>query len=217
MDVSTNLFIDSIEVGIGPYAFGNFISPYVTPLVCSSYFVIYADTINQNHYFITDSITGFAPYHYLWSWGDGNYDSIPYPSHIYLDSGFYNICLTITDSLGCTSTSCDSSFHILRTANAVYWVDVINSNFTTGILKNGINSISLFPNPTTNLLTISLPDNNIKSCTINLYDMLGEKVLGELRMENGELRIDVSTLSQGIYFLEVNMDGEKVVRKVVKL
>ena len=216
MDVSTNLFIDSIEVGIGPYAFGNFISPYVTPLVCSSYFVIYADTINQNHYFITDSITGFAPYHYLWSWGDGNYDSIPNPSHTYSDTGNYTICLTITDTFGCQSTFCDSLFDISRLSDLIAYVDVLGS---TGINKisQSNNSLSLYPNPTANLLTLSLPDKNIKSCTINLYDMLGEKVLGELRMENGELKIDVSTLSQGIYFLEVTMDGEKVVRKVVKI
>ncbi len=80
------------------------------------------------------------------------------------------------------------------------------------------NSIAIYPNPANNLLTISLM-NNINSCTINLYDRMGQLIMenGELRIGNGQTTIDISTLSQGIYFAEVIINGEKVVRKVVKM
>ncbi len=91
-------------------------------------------------------------------------------------------------------------------------------NNTTGISENNLaNTISIFPNPVTNLLTISLPATNIKSCSINLYDMLGEKMLDEIITHTSQYTINISTLPQGIYFLEAIMDGEKVVRKVVKM
>jgi hypothetical protein len=111
-------------------------------------------------------------------------------------------------------------------------------NATTGIneIKNNTHSLSLYPNPTTSLLTLSLPNTNQK-VSINLYDMMGQKQLtidnGQLTsaMDNGQLTIDNNTttmsivnyqlsiekLPQGIYFLEVLMDGEKQVRKVVKI
>ena len=109
----------------------------------------------------------------------------------------------------------------------------------TGILENIFsNNISIFPNPTSASINISIPNYNIKSCVINLYDMLGQKQWtmdnGQLKaIDNGQLTIDNNTttmsivnyqlsinvgrLSPGIYFLEVIIDGEKQVRKVVKL
>ncbi len=79
------------------------------------------------------------------------------------------------------------------------------------------NSISIFPNPASKVLTISLPATNIKSCTINLYDMLGEKMLPTHTLNLKLETLNISSLPQGIYFLEVLMDNEKVVRKVVKM
>jgi uncharacterized repeat protein (TIGR03803 family) len=98
------------------------------------------------------------------------------------------------------------------------------------------NNLTIYPNPASSVLNISLPNKNIKSCIINLYDMLGQLIIdnGQLKaIDNGQLTIDNNTstmsivnyqlsinlgrLSPGIYFLEVIMDGEKNVRKVVKL
>jgi hypothetical protein len=39
----------------------------------------------------------------------------------------------------------------------------------------------------------------------------------EKRMDNGQLEMDIRDIEQGVYFLEVLMDGQKVVRKVVKI
>ena len=63
---------------------------------------------------------------------------------------------------------------------------------------------------------VSIND-GIDIITINLYDMLGEKVIETIKTQSTQSTIDLSKLSQGIYFLEAIMDGEKVVRKVVKM
>ncbi len=95
---------------------------------------------------------------------------------------------------------------------------VITRCFSAGINEiKTIEDISIFPNPASNLITISLPATNIKSCSINLYDMLGEKMLPSYSTYSTQTTIDLSSIPQGIYFLEVMMDNEKVVRKVVKM
>ncbi|SEW30677.1 DUF7948 domain-containing protein [Chitinophaga arvensicola] len=44
--------------------------------------------------------------HYLWNFGDGDTTSQVNPSHQYLRTGTYNVCLTVTNSDGCTDTKC---------------------------------------------------------------------------------------------------------------
>jgi gliding motility-associated-like protein len=59
----------------------------------------------------TDSLVSFTntsilPYNYssiLWDFGDGNTSTEENPRHIYSDTGFYTITLTVQDSLGCSS------------------------------------------------------------------------------------------------------------------
>ncbi|MEM6722466.1 MAG: PKD domain-containing protein [Bacteroidota bacterium] len=44
----------------------------------------------------------------LWDFGDGEQAPSPNPTHIYSDTGSYQVCLTITDDNGCTSQFCDT-------------------------------------------------------------------------------------------------------------
>jgi gliding motility-associated-like protein len=45
---------------------------------------------------------------WYWDFGDSTFDTIPNPSHNYKDTGSYNVCLTITNPYGCTSTACST-------------------------------------------------------------------------------------------------------------
>lgn len=44
--------------------------------------------------------------HYLWNFGDGDTTSVMNPSHQYLRTGTYNVCLTAANSEGCSETTC---------------------------------------------------------------------------------------------------------------
>ena len=46
--------------------------------------------------------TGSSIISWLWDFGDGNTSTLQNPSHLYLNSGFYNVTLIITDSKGCS-------------------------------------------------------------------------------------------------------------------
>lgn len=46
--------------------------------------------------------------HYLWKFGDGDSSNLKEPTHIYTTSGVYQVCLTISDTINCSSIICDS-------------------------------------------------------------------------------------------------------------
>ncbi len=50
--------------------------------------------------------TGATDLTYLWDFGDGSTSTDENPTHVYTAEGFYDICLTVTDSIGCDSTLC---------------------------------------------------------------------------------------------------------------
>lgn len=47
---------------------------------------------------------------YLWDFGDGQSSTLMNPQHFYADSGVYNVCLTVSTNLGCTSSFCDFAY-----------------------------------------------------------------------------------------------------------
>lgn len=72
-------------------------------------------------------------------------------------------------------------------------------------------NVAIFPNPANNVLTIKGNFNAAEDFTI--YNMLGQKVL-ENTIENGEITLDVSKLSSGVYSIFFN--NSKASYKFVK-
>lgn len=55
----------------------------------------------------SDTTTMCQPFTRLWDFGDGTTSALQAPSHTYAQAGWYQVCLTRTDSCG-TGTTCDS-------------------------------------------------------------------------------------------------------------
>jgi photosystem II stability/assembly factor-like uncharacterized protein len=70
----------------------------------------------------------------------------------------------------------------------------------------------IFPNPSTGLFTIRL--NKPARASICVYDILGNCIMNDLQMNGRDYSVDLSDRSKGIYFVEVLVDDQKVVRKV---
>ena len=69
-----------------------------------------------------------------------------------------------------------------------------------------INEISLFPNPvdrTEQYLNITMDYNYSK--TIKIFDIMGRKVYDFITDDN---RIDISSLNQGTYIVEINVNSQ---------
>ena len=77
--------------------------------------------------------------------------------------------------------------------------------------------IKLYPNPTNHELTIELEGDKLQDIEITMYNTLGEAVYRSPKQINVQKKIiDIDMLSPGIYFLELNIDGKRIVEKVVK-
>jgi hypothetical protein len=92
-----------------------------------------------------------------------------------------------------------------------------NPNYVFG--NNGILNFSILPNPFTSEITIAFQNQNIKQIALTIKNIFGQTIFTE--QENyitGSYtkKVDVSLLSKGIYLLDVIIDGERTVKKIVK-
>ncbi|MDO7171595.1 carbohydrate-binding protein [Mariniflexile sp. AS56] len=81
------------------------------------------------------------------------------------------------------------------------------------------NQISMYPNPVSDILTLSLAnaDLNIKQTKITLFNISGQKVMEIAPKSLSEVRIDVSELNSGMYFLKVGDVSKTGTKKIIKL
>lgn len=97
--------------------------------------------------------------------------------------------------------------------------DVHASNMTGTLTVNssaGIEdvqrlSVTIGPNPASTFLSIKC---NEAQYTVNLYDMLGNKVLSK-KMESNET-LDISKLNSGLYWIEINTENGSYKKKWIK-
>jgi PKD repeat protein len=200
------------------YAFNTdlYILPVVCPPVtgCSALFSTYADTSTQHHYYIVNMAAGVPPISYLWDWGDGSFDSIPYPSHSYNTPGNYTICLSINDSTGCTSTFCDS-FYLQKQPFTTISLTVVPYS-GTGISENQSNSyLGIYPNPASASITIELTSYFTKNTFAEIYSMQG-KLLKHISMQQEQTQVNISDLPSGVYIVKVSDNSGIAVKRIIK-
>ena len=87
----------------------------------------------------------------------------------------------------------------------------------TGIDENLFAGINFFPNPFHDKLTIS-SGNKLNDVTIRLFDLQGRAFFSHRYspLEN-ELSIDFSQLNEGIYVMKVDVNGNNLSRKIIKI
>ena len=81
---------------------------------------------------------------------------------------------------------------------------------SVGIKETALNiSLSIFPNPTSDFLTIKVEDYNNEALSYNLIDEQGKSVLNE-QITNQDTQVAMSTLARGIYFINVLQANKKI-------
>ncbi|MEO8146523.1 MAG: T9SS type A sorting domain-containing protein [Bacteroidia bacterium] len=105
---------------------------------------------------------------------------------------------------------------------AFYYLDLASCNPGSPLsidIKNISNIWNLFPNPFQENLSISIQKQYFKQVLITIKDILGQIVFieeDENLNNNYSKTIDLSFLSNGIYFVELYIEGERTVKKIVK-
>ncbi len=81
------------------------------------------------------------------------------------------------------------------------------------------NDINIFPNPVQNNLSVFINNVNSGKYSINIVDINGKNILSrQLNLYDGinSLTMDVSILAKGIYFLQIDGNEVKILRKFLK-
>ncbi len=93
--------------------------------------------------------------------------------------------------------------------------NIISKNNTVILGNNDnvlINSITIFPNPTKDILTINNPS-NIEIYDVNIYNMIGQEVIKNNYLSES---ISLINLEKGIYIMEINTVNGKLVKRIIK-
>ena len=190
---------------------------------CNANFIIIQDSLNLYNYWVFNyaSGNGSAITSYLWDFGDGTSSTSAYPQHTYTGTGPYYICLTIVSGnlMTCTATYCDSIYPGLApTQNTT--ITVLNP-LTVGVQNQNsiVESLENYPNPFTNSTIVSYSIKQNSNIELSVLDLLGNKVA---TLENGlkssgnyKTTFDASSISAGIYLLQLKTDGKVTTKKLV--
>ena len=102
------------------------------------------------------------------------------------------------------------------TDTIIYWLR--EHNLISGIAPAGheSNVINIYPNPFTESISITLPEDEFNG-TLFVYNALGQVVstTDKIDFQNGS-PVDLSYLMSGVYFLEIDVNDYKIVKRVVK-
>jgi uncharacterized repeat protein (TIGR01451 family) len=102
---------------------------------------------------------------------------------------------------------------------------VTNTAVTSVVLSTGIMEVSndrkvkLFPNPVTVDLNIAFSLKSFSNVEIELFDFCGRLIMNRNQWcsaGNNQVAISTSSVTSGLYFIKVNMDGESQTLKFIK-
>ena len=125
---------------------------------------------------------------------------------------------SMTD-LGLTATADGNKlvFTVENVADGYYTVGM-----STGLGENileQLTGVAVYPNPARELVTVSLRNELNGEVEINIYDLSGKKAISTRVMKSGEWmqqELDLGTLERGYYMIEVQLDGNRYMKGLVK-
>ncbi len=132
-----------------------------------------------------------------WDFGDGTTSTEENPIHLYAAEGEYEVCLSITDEIGCSDEYCKT-------------IEV----GATGIDESNTAAFTISSNPISSFVTIEMIQSSAAS-VISIRNVLGQTVIN-LVSSDATITIPTDELTNGIYFIEVKNGNDIMVQQVEK-
>ncbi|MDD3739937.1 MAG: choice-of-anchor J domain-containing protein [Bacteroidales bacterium] len=152
---------------------------------CASLTVNLTDASNNN------------PTSWLWTCPGGTPSSSTQqnPTIVYNTPGTYSITLKATNAGGNNSVTRNSYITVTDCS-------AVDDNLSS--------KISIYPNPTDGMLNIDIPETK---ATVRINNVLGKEVK-LIKLNSDRNTIDLSSLSSGMYFIEIQLSEQKIVSKI---
>lgn len=138
---------------------------------------------------------------YDWNFDDGStgVGSTVFHKFVDVNSGTFNVCLTVASKFGCESTTCnDVDVDLVG-------VDNVKAN----------SSFAIYPNPSTGVFNVSV-FNASSDISLKVRDAKGSLVDARITtMASGLSEVDITGVAEGVYFIEVSTPETTTVQSMV--
>ena len=91
-------------------------------------------------------------------------------------------------------------------------IEIVNATGVTEMLTEA--NISMYPNPSSGQLNINFSAYETKLVEMNVFDMTGKRVY-QSQLLNKQNNIDLGTLSEGLYFVNLRIGSQSTTQKLV--
>ena len=100
-------------------------------------------------------------------------------------------------------------------------IQLLGGTLSTSTNLIELSSVSLYPNPTKNNVSLKINSKQESNYTIQIFNSLGQRVSksiqkGKLFTGNQSIQINTNQLNSGIYFVKLSVNNESVVKKLIK-
>lgn len=184
---------------------------------CNANFNLIQDSLNLFNYTAFCNASLGPQYTYFWDFGDGTSSTQQYPSHVYPGVGPYVLCLTVTDSSGCTSTQCDS-LYAGRTSNVIS-LNIVQGSISSIQENELLIAFDTYPNPFNNSTNVKYTTSKEASIELSVMDVLGNQVkMIEKQQKNAgdySIPLNLEGYSDGIYFLQLKTESVIKTKKII--
>jgi len=134
---------------------------------------------------------------YLWNFGGNNTSTQENPVFTFPFDGIYPVTLIVSNACGNDTISLD--------------VEVLKLN----VSDINLTEVKVFPNPAKDILNISFSNKSNNSFEISVYNALGQQIFPLINRKQSQIIIDISGLSNGVYFIQINKQDEQIINKKV--
>lgn len=178
---------------------------------CNAEFIIIPDSTQTGLYYGYNLSTG-SNLMYTWNWGDGTTSTGQLPSHTYSDSGFYQICLMIYDTItACQDTFC-ANYQILKPSDLLNIHEVIFVEFPVGITAIEKVSWSVFPNPAEDVFKVDEGSSQIAE--LRILDIYGRNLKSIKEYDGRE--ISINEFSSQTFIVQVLINNNWYSKLLIK-
>lgn len=102
-----------------------------------------------------------------------------------------------------------------------WFIDNIHFDNSVGITEHSlesVNSIIIYPNPTSEVANVEFSLNKETNLSIEILDLLGNRLLfndsGKIVQSQNNIQLDLKDLPSGTYYIRLNFDNQQVVKAI---